>query len=741
MNENVKVLSVGFDKEIEEKIQFYSNNIDLFFIPGNFENLERITHGDKRLAEYNQILLAPNGKTYFPELIDFYPKGSDEKNSYVYLEDNKLTLNDYLIFERLGFRDFIFDTRYRNSESIITLFLPELNNTDCDIQRLFLKLKNAIESANANNSKNTIHLTGSERKYLGTLALYSFLDAFISMDKYSIILPESHHPDKYYLNCDIIELERSYNSYSDFNNFRLTADIGAEFKSKLESWNHENDLNLKQNKTAPGNMAIKTKTAQKSFSELKMEFIDSLKINKAETYRRYNIIDISFNSFYDIPNHHKINDDLKNFSNPFRVFPKYSDINDALYTIFPTVYPITHEKDFSYTIEEKTYKHIENEWPPKTDVFLNKIKNEFNVHRAESGKSIFIGNSKNLTYWANKIAVATRTEKGHIIISGETGSGKEFTAEILHFFSFWYDDSLNSYIAVNCADIPDNLADSILFGHVKGAFTGAAGSKNGIIFSKQRGTVFLDEINQLPRETLGKLLRFMETGEFIKLGDSRVSSSDVRIVAATNSQDFLNDEFLNSTGIINRFMFHVNIPALRYRIDDIPVLAEYFWNKAVEEYCGKFDRIIPDTDSLTSLLNSRKENIIHELSSKLWINSNVRGLKNEVNNIINRFIAIEELKFPVEKKPPSVYAGKHKHPITYISDEEFIRILREAKHRSKNGIQLCQILKRESCGGYTSRSSVRMKLSRMKNSGLISEAKAFQKEFTKTGFFKDYPDS
>ena len=738
MNYNFNVLLVGFDEDIEEKTQFYSEDINLCFIPGDFDNLGRIVNGDKRLIEYNQILLAPKGETYFPELVDIYPKNSDKRGSYIYLKDDKLILNDDLIFERLGFRDFLFDTRYRNSESIITLFLPELNKTDCNLQELFLKIKTANDASKVNDSKKTIHLTGRERKYLGTLTLYSFLDAFISMNNHSILLPVSHHPDKYYLHYNIKELDKNYNGYSDFINFRQTANIGSVFKDKLESWNYEKALNLKQNKTVFKNITKIDRTAQKSYSELKKEFDDNLEKNKFETYSRHNIIDISFNSFYDIPNHHKINDAIKNFSNPLKIYSQYSDINDALYTILSTVYPITHEKNFYYTFDEKTYKHIENDWPPKTDIFLNKIKNTFNKFRVESGKPSFIGDSKNLTYWANEIAVATRTEKGHVIISGETGSGKEMTAEILHFFTFHCNNSLSNYIAVNCADIPDSLADSILFGHIKGAFTGADNNKNGIIFSKQRGTVFLDEINQLPRETLGRLLRFMETGEFIKLGESKISRSNARIVAATNSQNFINDEFLNSTGIINRFMFSVNVPALRYRTDDIPVLAEYFWNNAISNYCDKYDRIISDTENLRSSLNARKQKIIQELSSKLWLNSNVRGLKNEISNIINRFIAIEELKFPSEKKIPPIYSTKNKETVTYISDEEFIRILREAKSNNQSGTQLCRILEKISNGGYTSKSSVKMKLTRMKKRGFSKEAELFQKEFTKIGCFKDY---
>ena len=118
-----------------------------------------------------------------------------------------------------------------------------------------------------------------------------------------------------------------------------------------------------------------------------------------------------------------------------------------------------------------------------------------------------------------------------VLITGESGTGKEFFPKIIHGFS---SRKHSKYIAVNCGAIPEGTIDSELFGHEKGAFTGAVSSRKGYFEEADGGTIFLDEVAELPLTTQARLLRVLESGEFIKVGSSTVQRSNVRIVAATN---------------------------------------------------------------------------------------------------------------------------------------------------------------------------------------------------------------
>ncbi|MBR6638871.1 MAG: sigma-54 factor interaction domain-containing protein, partial [Muribaculaceae bacterium] len=118
-----------------------------------------------------------------------------------------------------------------------------------------------------------------------------------------------------------------------------------------------------------------------------------------------------------------------------------------------------------------------------------------------------------------------------VLIAGESGSGKEFFPKIIHSFS---SRKHNKYIAVNCGAIPEGTIDSELFGHEKGAFTGAVSSRKGYFEEADGGTIFLDEVAELPLTTQARLLRVLESGEFLKVGSSTVQKTNIRIVAATN---------------------------------------------------------------------------------------------------------------------------------------------------------------------------------------------------------------
>ena len=170
-----------------------------------------------------------------------------------------------------------------------------------------------------------------------------------------------------------------------------------------------------------------------------------------------------------------------------------------------------------------------------------------------------------------------------VLVTGESGVGKENIPKIIHQYSH---RKHSKYIAVNCGAIPDGTIDSELFGHEKGAFTGATASRSGYFEVADGGTIFLDEVGELPLATQVRLLRVLETGEFIKVGSSKVEKTNVRIVAATNIKmdeaikkgKFREDLFYRLSTII------INIPPLRNRKEDIPILFRKFASDFAQKY-------------------------------------------------------------------------------------------------------------------------------------------------------------
>nr|MBP8994946.1 sigma-54 factor interaction domain-containing protein [Bacteroidales bacterium] len=141
-----------------------------------------------------------------------------------------------------------------------------------------------------------------------------------------------------------------------------------------------------------------------------------------------------------------------------------------------------------------------------------------------------IGNSKGLNR-ALDIAVQVAPTDLSVLVTGESGVGKEKIPQIIHAYSR---RKHNNYIAVNCGAIPEGTIDSELFGHIKGAFTSAHSDRKGYFEEANKGTIFLDEVAELPLATQVRLLRVLEIGEFIKVGSSKTEKTDVRVVAATN---------------------------------------------------------------------------------------------------------------------------------------------------------------------------------------------------------------
>jgi DNA-binding NtrC family response regulator len=203
---------------------------------------------------------------------------------------------------------------------------------------------------------------------------------------------------------------------------------------------------------------------------------------------------------------------------------------------------------------------------------IQSIKNRFGI----------IGNSPALNY-ALQVAVQVANTDLTVMISGESGVGKEAFSHIIHSLSA---RKHNPFIAVNCGAIPEGTIDSELFGHEKGSFTGAMDSRKGYFETVSGGTIFLDEIGEMPLGTQARLLRVLESGEFIRVGSSKVQKTDVRVIAASNRDllDFVHQNRFREDLYYRLSTVPIRVPALRDRKEDITLLFRKFVIDFSERY-------------------------------------------------------------------------------------------------------------------------------------------------------------
>lgn len=193
-----------------------------------------------------------------------------------------------------------------------------------------------------------------------------------------------------------------------------------------------------------------------------------------------------------------------------------------------------------------------------------------------------IGNSELLNR-ALSVALRVAPTDLSVLVVGESGVGKEFFPQIIHAYSA---RKHAKYIAVNCGAIPEGTIDSELFGHEKGAFTGATDARKGYFEEADGGTIFLDEVGELPLSTQVRLLRVLQSGEFLRVGSAKVQKTDVRVVAATNNDLLKSIE----TGRFREDLYYrlntvpIAVPALRDRPEDIPLLFRKFASDVAVQY-------------------------------------------------------------------------------------------------------------------------------------------------------------
>lgn len=221
----------------------------------------------------------------------------------------------------------------------------------------------------------------------------------------------------------------------------------------------------------------------------------------------------------------------------------------------------------------------------------------------------------------NRLPLISGCDAG-VLITGETGTGKEIIARTIHYLSGRAD---RSFVPVNCGAIPHDLIENELFGHQKGAFTGALDSQKGLIGEADGGTLFLDEIDSLPLMSQVKLLRFLQDKEYRPLGSVKTRQADVRIVAASNHnlEELVQREKIRADLYYRLNIMQVVLPPLRERPEDIPLLARHFLDKYAAEFKKQIVTIAPE--ALLKLQN-------HD-----W-----RGNVRELENVIERAVLLCE---------------------------------------------------------------------------------------------------
>jgi transcriptional regulator with PAS, ATPase and Fis domain len=239
-----------------------------------------------------------------------------------------------------------------------------------------------------------------------------------------------------------------------------------------------------------------------------------------------------------------------------------------------------------------------------TNLDLQSIKQRFGI----------VGNAPLLNHALERAIMVAPTEI-NVLITGESGVGKESFSKIIHQLS---PRKHNAFTAVNCGAIPEGTIDSELFGHEKGAFTGAVESRKGFFEVTNGGTIFLDEIGEMPLATQARLLRVLEYGEFIKVGSSKVQKTDVRVVAATN----VNLEEAIRKGKFREDLYYrlstvpIYVPALRERGNDVLLLFRKFATDFAEKY--RRDPIELNEEAKNIILNYRFPGNIRQLKNLVY---------------------------------------------------------------------------------------------------------------------------
>ena len=279
---------------------------------------------------------------------------------------------------------------------------------------------------------------------------------------------------------------------------------------------------------------------------------------------------------------------------------------------------------------------------------------------SEAGFEQIIGRSAALRRVLRHVEIVAPTDSG-VLIHGETGTGKELIAQAIHNRSARRD---RPFIKVNCAAIPSGLLESELFGHEKGAFTGAIMRKPGRFELADKGTLFLDEVGDIPLDLQAKLLRVLQEHEFERLGSTRTQQVDVRVIAATHRdlKQMVEEGTFRSDLYYRLHVFPLTVPPLRDRCEDIPLIVRHF----VDKYSQRMSRLIETISDRT----------MEVLTNYAWP-GNVR----ELQNFIERSVILSpgtSLRAPLDElTQETVHAAQA--PLSTLEEMEREHVLRALK--------------------------------------------------------------
>jgi DNA-binding NtrC family response regulator len=321
-----------------------------------------------------------------------------------------------------------------------------------------------------------------------------------------------------------------------------------------------------------------------------------------------------------------------------------------------------HDQDLLNAVEQAMNRSREIKGFREEQVDASRSKN-----RARSNVSFseIVGQSATLGRALEEVKTVAPTDST-VLICGETGTGKELIARAIHHLSL---RRSNPFVKLNCAAIPTGLLESELFGHERGAFTGAITQRIGRFELANRGTIFLDEIGDIPLELQPKLLRVLQEREFERLGSARTIRTDARLVAATNVNlaERVDDKRFRSDLYYRLNVFPVFIPPLRERSEDIPVLVDHF----VQKYGRRMNKRI---DAIPAAA-------MKAMADYQWP-GNVR----ELENFIERSVILSpegELEPPLEElqqqQIPTPMSAHAPHRLKEVEREHVLRILQDTK--------------------------------------------------------------
>jgi two-component system NtrC family response regulator len=346
----------------------------------------------------------------------------------------------------------------------------------------------------------------------------------------------------------------------------------------------------------------------------------------------------------------------------------YGNIPDGIQAIKNGAFDYITKGDDNDKIIPLLYRALE-----KNELQLKVARLEQQVEQCFSFDSI-LGQAKGILQ-AKDLARKVAPTEATVLLLGETGTGKEVFAQAIHAASL---RSKNSFVAINCSAFSNDLLESEIFGHKAGAFTGATKDKKGLIEEANNGTLFLDEIGEMHQDLQAKLLRVLESSEFIKVGDTRVTKVNVRIIAATNRN--LEEEVKNGRFREDLFyrlnVFTITLPALNERKADIKRLAEYFMAMFSRKTNKKISSMSPEFQA--------------KLEAHNW-KGNIRELKNVIERAViltdSDELSVYNLPFEFQMEHVNDASG----PLSLASVEKK-HIIKVLQHTGGNKAEAARLL-------------------------------------------------